>query len=395
MATFTNKAFDVCIVGAGPAGSATAIRLADAGLSVLLVEQKKFPRNKLCGEFVSPECLVHFDELGVLCDISSAGGVDLHETVFYARSGRGVSVKSEWFGQNGSFALGLSRAEMDERLLRRAHEVGVEVRQETTASRLLVESDRVTGVRLRGKDSSETSVTANVTIDATGRIQALARRIQKPAEQRKRASHVAFKAHLRDAGTAPRTCEIFAYRGGYGGCNRVENGLYNLCFIASSEDTRLRGSDAERVMREVVFTNKRAAETLYAAKLASEWLAVPIERFGRGELVPASGLLTVGDAAAFVDPFTGSGILLALESARIAADAIARAFSEGADFNVLAAAYRRNYASVFDTRLRVCALLRHAAFVPLLAGATVSVLGFSSGLRRQIARATRFSARIS
>ena len=55
MATFTNKAFDVCIVGAGPAGSATAIRLADAGLSVLLVEQKKFPRNKLCGEFVSPE----------------------------------------------------------------------------------------------------------------------------------------------------------------------------------------------------------------------------------------------------------------------------------------------------------------------------------------------------
>ena len=392
MAILPDNAFDVCIVGAGPAGSATAIRLAIAGLSVLLVEQKKFPRDKLCGEFISPECLVHFDELGVLADISSAGGVDLHQTVFYARSGRGMSVKSEWFGQNGSFALGLSRAEMDQRLLRRACEVGVEVRSETVATGLVLERDRVTGVRLKSKDGSETSVTTKVTIDATGRTQALARRLQKSNEQRKRASHVAFKAHLRGAGTAPGTCEIFAYRGGYGGCNPIENDMYNLCFIASSADTRLRGSDAERVMREVVFTNKRAAETLHAARLASEWLAVPIERFGRGELVPASGLLTVGDAAAFVDPFTGSGILLALESARIAADVIAVSLRSESDFAVLAAEYRKKYATVFNTRLRVCSMLRNAAFVPLLADATLSVLKLSSGLRRRIARATRFGA---
>ena len=392
MATLYDKVFDVCIVGAGPAGSATAIRLANAGLSVLLVEQKQFPRDKLCGEFISPECLVHFDELGILPAISAAGGVDLRETVFYARNGRGVSVKSEWFGQNGSFALGLSRAEMDERLLRRACEVGVEVRQETKAVGLLLESDRVTGVRLKTKDGAETSVTASITVDATGRTQALARRLQNPGEERKRASHVAFKIHLRGADTAPGACEIFAYRGGYGGCNRVENDMHNLCFIASSEDTRLRRGDAERVMREVVFTNKRAAETLHGATLASEWLAVPIERFGRGELVPASGLLTVGDAAAFVDPFTGSGILLALESSKIAAAAMADNARSAFDFDILAAQYRRNYASLLDRRLRICAMLRHVAFVPFLADATVSMLSLSSGLRRRIARATRFSA---
>ena len=145
-------------------------------------------------------------------------------------------------------------------------------------------------------------------------------------------------------------------------------------------------------MREVVFTNKRAAETLHAARLASEWLAVPIERFGRGELVPASGLLTVGDAAAFVDPFTGSGILLALESARIAANVIAVSLRSESDFTLLAAEYRKKYATVFNTRLRVCSMLRNAAFVPLLADATLSVLKLSSGLRRRIARATRFGA---
>ncbi|MFM9903456.1 MAG: NAD(P)/FAD-dependent oxidoreductase [Pyrinomonadaceae bacterium] len=381
--------FDVAIVGAGPAGSATAIRLAKAGLSVLLVEQKKFPRQKLCGEFISPECLGHFGDLGVIEGIKLAGGVDIQETVFFASNGKGISVKSEWFGQADSCALGLSRSEMDELLLRRARELGVDVREETAAAGLVFDDAKVTGIRLKEKAGLDTTVTAGITIDATGRTQALARRVEKPTAQRKRAVHVAFKAHVKGASISPSTCEIYAYRGGYGGCNSIENGLFNLCFIASAKDTRIFESDAERVMREVVFTNKRAGETLKHASIASEWLAVPIERFGRGRLVPAPGLLTVGDAAAFIDPFTGSGILLALESAKIAAGAITNCFKRQSDFETLASDYRRNYAAVFDSRLRVCSMLRHAAFIPLLADATISILNLSGGLRRRVAKATR------
>jgi flavin-dependent dehydrogenase len=62
----TGAQYDVIITGAGPAGSSAAIRLAQARINVLLVEQKKFPRAKLCGEFMSPECLSHFAELNVL-----------------------------------------------------------------------------------------------------------------------------------------------------------------------------------------------------------------------------------------------------------------------------------------------------------------------------------------
>ena len=57
--------FDVIIAGAGPAGSSAAIHLARQGVRVLLIEQKKFPRAKLCGEFISPECQKHFENLGV------------------------------------------------------------------------------------------------------------------------------------------------------------------------------------------------------------------------------------------------------------------------------------------------------------------------------------------
>ncbi|HQZ95175.1 MAG TPA: NAD(P)/FAD-dependent oxidoreductase [Pyrinomonadaceae bacterium] len=383
------KIYDAAIVGAGPAGSSLAIRLAMAGMSVLLVEQKRFPREKLCGEFISPECLIHFAELGVMPDIAAAGGSDLAETLFFARNGKGVSVKSEWFGSTDSMALGLSRAEMDERLIEHARASGVEVLEETNVIGLLLANRRVSGIRIRGRDADEAEIYAALTVDATGRSRSLVRRLDRSIQEKRAAKFVAFKTHLSHANLKPGACEIYAYRGGYGGCNRVENDLYNLCFIASAEDTKRMDSDPERVMREIVFTNERAAEAMSAVQVVKPWLAVPIERFGRGELVPANGLLTVGDSAAFIDPFTGSGMLLALESSKIASNAIIKYRD---DFAQIAADYRKHYALAFGRRLRICSILRYAAFVPFLAEATISILGTSLRLRRSVARATRFSA---
>src|ERR671926_546520 len=101
--------FDAIIVGGGPAGSSGAIHLAARGARVLLAERERFPREKLCGEFISPECLAHFRRLGVLESMESAGGAEVSETVFYAPSGRALSVPSEWFGGGSRAALGLSR----------------------------------------------------------------------------------------------------------------------------------------------------------------------------------------------------------------------------------------------------------------------------------------------
>lgn len=390
--TTDRKQYDVAIAGAGPAGSSLAIRLANAGLSVILTEQKAFPREKLCGEFISPECQIHFNELGVLPDIKAAGGTELKETVFFAQSGKGVAVESAWFGVPDSLALGLSRAEMDLILFSRAKAVGVDVRGETSVSGLDVEDGRVVGVTLRDKSGIESDIKANLTIDATGRTRSLARRLDQRNVTKTAAELVAFKTHLSDARLLPATCEIYVYRGGYGGCNRVENDLYNLCFIASAADARRLGSDPERVMREVVCSNKRAAIALSDAKVVKPWHAVPIERFGRGELVPAPGLIAIGDAAAFIDPFTGSGMLLAMESARIAAGVISNYIVKDLDLSVLEADYRSAYAAAFNTRLRICSILRHAAFLPFLAESLIAALSFSSKMTQGLARATRSGA---
>ena len=112
--------FDVVVVGGGPAGASASVHLARAGARVLLAERERFPREKLCGEFISPECFAHFARLGVAGEMAGAGGVHLRETKFFAESGRAVSVPSEWFAGGAGGALGLSRAEMDSRLLERA-----------------------------------------------------------------------------------------------------------------------------------------------------------------------------------------------------------------------------------------------------------------------------------
>jgi flavin-dependent dehydrogenase len=180
-------------------------------------------------------------------------------------------------------------------------------------------------------------------------------------------------------------CEIFSYRGGYGGTSRVEGGSHNICFIVSASDVKARASDPERVLREIVCSNRRAAYVFRKIEFAGEWLAVPIERFGRGTLSPVPGLLTIGDAAAFIDPFTGSGMLLALESARIAAQCI----SETREVSELAFEYGRRYAAAFEKRLRVSSWLRRASFVPFLAELTILGLGLSDSVRRRLVRATR------
>lgn len=385
--------FDVAIAGAGPAGTSAAIQLARRGARVLLVESKKFPRAKLCGEFISPECFTHFERLGVAGEMSSAGGAAISKTVFYARRGQNVEMPSEWL-KAGTHALGLSRSTMDHKLLECAKRAGVVVLENAQAGALIQERQVVQGLQVKMDETVQT-FNATVTIDATGRSRVLARHTDSVWIRQPKPALVAFKAHLAGARVAQGACEIYSYRRGYGGLSAVEGGLSNLCFIVAARDVRRYNSDPETVMREVVMKNSRAAYTLAPARVATPWLSVSLEGFGRRSLSPAPGLLTIGDAASFIDPFTGSGMLMALESGQLVADVISRHLSRLANENsvtLIAREYETEYSKTFRSRFRISALLRQAAFVPGLAEAVVLLCGTSSRLRRRVARATRNSS---
>lgn len=380
----TVERFDVAIAGAGPAGSSLAIRLAAKGRKVFLAEQKTFPREKLCGEFISPECVSLLNEVGVSEKLLVLGPAQITETHFFASNGSRTVIPSSWFRGKGAAAMGLSRARFDDQLLQRCRDVGVAVNEDFTATGVLLEGSAVGGLRGKCSDGRSIEVSAALTVDATGRGRSL-HRFAGVDTKRSRAKHVAFKTHLSGAGIAPNACEIYSYPNGYGGCSPIEGGLFDLCFIVASEDAKTWKGDEWELARNVVSKNMRATEVLSAAKVEKPWLAVPIERFGRGKASPAPGLIAVGDSAGFIDPFTGSGILMALQSSRLAAEAVEACGTDGA----ISRTYEKAYSRCFGRRLRAASLLRHAAFSERAARTFIRLLSASDAISRRFALATR------
>jgi flavin-dependent dehydrogenase len=391
--TSSTKHYDVIIAGAGPAGTSAAIHLANCGVEVLLIEQKSFPRAKLCGEFISPECITHFETLGVAVEMEASQPAQIVETVFYSRRGRKIVVPSGWFG--GAAALGLSRAAMDFNLLKRAKAVGVDVLEGATVNDLIEDKTRARGVIVRTR-FTETEYRANAILDATGRARALSRRVD--SQHATKARLVAFKAHLSGTRSSIQACEIYSYPGGYGGLSTVESGLSNLCFIIDAARVRSAHSDPQTVLRQNVMRNHRAAFTLEHATVQTDWLSVALESFGRQRPSPTNGLLAIGDSAAFIDPFTGSGMLMALESGQLVSQHIVRHLDKlkaGEGMATLCADYTRAYRRKFDSRLRVCGLLRRVAFHPVPAQLAISICSSSDRFRAWLARATRSSTKES
>ena len=255
----------VVIVGAGPAGSSLAIRLAKRGFAVTLIEKDRFPREKLCGEFLSPECFRHFDELGVRSELFAKGGDRVAETRFYGRTGRSVAVPTAWFG-GGEFALSLSRAEMDLALLNRAKAVGVEVIENGRVVSADFREGEVRSIVVRTEKAEDRfEIFGDIFIDASGRSAVFEKLIGSSPAKAGRNGFVGFKAHLRDVTAEPGVCEIFFFDGGYGGLSHVEQGKANFCFLVTAELAKQSIGKTNELFGFILEQNNRAKERMQHA----------------------------------------------------------------------------------------------------------------------------------
>ena len=226
----------------------------------------------------------------------AVGGDRISETIFYSQNGKSISVPSRWFGGDRHGALSISRAEMDFRLMEKAKSLGVSVLEETQVIGLLIEDEKIRGVKVRFENRETKEFLADLVIDATGRANVLGKLVgktknQKPKTKNQQTKLVGFKTHLENVQLEKGVCEIYSFRGGYGGLSFVENDLANHCFLIKSDIVKKFNGDTDKILEEVIFENKRARETMRDAKPVFDWLAVSVDGFGVKNLNPAENLL--------------------------------------------------------------------------------------------------------
>lgn len=380
--------YDAIIIGAGPAGSAAAILLAQTGKRVLLVEKSRFPREKLCGEFLSPECLNVFDRLGVRQRIFDAGARTIRRFKLFAPDGRCLEIPMAWISDGHELAIGLSRATMDFILLERAREVGAEIRE---GFQVLPKLHREAGLSfIEGKTDGSTveKLAASLVIDASGRNGVFSNQLRQEASRFQGSRLFGCKVHLRGVEGLDELGELFFFRDGYGGLSEIENDRVNLCFLTTEATLKAAKGDRQRLLDLTLRSNPAALRRLQSATFDGEWLGTGPVIYGHRRTMP--GVLTIGDAAAFIDPFTGSGMLLALTGGELAATVVNQAFAENTrEVEMIAGRYEQLHRAQFGWRYRATSLLRSLAFKPAARNALVTLLSRNQSLMKLAALSTR------
>ncbi|HWQ33666.1 MAG TPA: NAD(P)/FAD-dependent oxidoreductase [Blastocatellia bacterium] len=380
------KSSDVIVVGAGPAGTSASILLAQRGVNVLLLEKSRFPREKLCGEFLSPETLRLFERLGVRERMMEAGAQVIRKWVLVAPGGRRVEIPLKWLSDGGE-AIGLSRARMDQILLERARECGVTVREGFHVSPRLAREGELTLIEGRAVGGEAEHFSAHLLIDASGRNRLFAGTAQR-TNRRSGSRCFGVKVHLRGVEGLGDTGELYFFRDGYGGMSAVEGGRTNLCFITTEETLRAAKGDRHALLEMTMMTSPAARERLRGAVTDGEWLGTGPLEYGRRPSVP--GVLAIGDAGAFIDPFTGSGMLLAMMSGELAAEVISDSFARGEQsVELIASRCQEMHRKRYGWRFRACAMLRNLAFKPAARSLLALLLERHSALARAVALSTR------
>ena len=376
---------DLLVVGGGPAGSSLAALAARAGVRTLLLEKEHFPRDKVCGEFVSAEGCAVLGRAGLLDAVVAKRAMPMDACLLADAKGRSVTSALPELPGAGRTALGIFRAVFDELLLHHATACGVTVRDRTTALAPIVSDGVVRGVMARsGDDAGEEDVHATLVVAADGRRSMLQRAllpdIGDPTTTTPR-SWFGFKAHFPDrTGGLGRRIELFVFDGGYAGLGPVEGGRLDLGLIARVSALKACGGSPQRLFAERMLQNPLLAERLAGLTTCSPWKSIGPLRFNVRQ--PAShGALFLGDAAGTIDPFSGEGMSNALRGAELALPFVMSAIAAGGLTPAAARAWSKTWRTAFTPVTRRARLIGRIFEHPRPAALAMTLLRLPQGMR--------------
>lgn len=349
---------DVVIVGAGPAGSAAAILLAERGWSVTLLDKAAFPRPKICGEYLSPEAARVMDRLGVLKAVDAAGAQSLSGMRIIAPDGTVLDgtypTSGPWRGYR-DHALAIRREVFDRILLERARALPVDVRERHRVTGLIVEGGLVRGVKTESADGAPVEVRSRLVVGADGRASVVAHALGLVRSHRlKRLAliqHVSGIEGLGDRG------EIYVDPPDYSILNPVAPGIVNLSLVVPLAHAKPFSSRLETFMEARLRQLRHVPARLAGMKAEGPVMAMGPLAYRVGE-PRVGGVLLAGDAAGFYDPFTGEGLYTALRSAELLAEVAHPALSTGDVSAGALAPYARAKRAAFADKARVTQALQ-------------------------------------
>lgn len=348
---------EAIVVGGGPGGSTVAAALAEAGHRVLLLDRARFPRHKACSEYVNPGGVAILRSLGIEAEVVAAGAHRMEAMLVHAPAGSRFLANFEG-AQPGRAALGLSRYKLDNLLLDRAKAAGVEVRERAHVRAVVYEWNRAVGVEATVGDVRET-IYAPLVIGADGHSSVVARDLGLTAPLRW-PNKTGLVAHYRGVRGLDRWGEIHVGDGFYAGLAPLEDGLTNVAVVANASAVSRREGSVDTLFADIL-----ARFPAVASKLAGAEQIGGIRGVGsmahRTRRAAGDGYLLVGDAASFLDPFTGEGIYEALRAALLAAPIASGALKAGDTSADALDGYRIARRRAFTAKRQVCWIVQ--AFV--------------------------------
>ena len=353
-------AYDLIVIGAGPAGSACAITAARAGARVLLLEKDRFPRHKVCGEFVSPESLRLLEQLlggSPFKDKPQINGAH----IFLER--RSVSLRISPAAQS------IPRFQLDTALAESARASGVDVQEEISVRE--VREEQVFKVITPAK-----SFTARAVVNASGRWSQLT---QRPAAPEK---WIGLKAHFHEVNPSP-SVDLYFFDGGYCGVQPVGNDTVNAC--AMVRPSVARSLEEVLTLHPSLARRSRDWEQLFPTVTTSGL-------YFRKPLTESNGMLLAGDAAGFIDPFAGDGISLALHSGTLAAQSLLPFFQSGCSLQQVRRQYQVAYKKHLAPAFRNAARVRLALTAPSFIRSALIALAGTRPFAKILVRSTRIKS---
>ena len=360
--------YDAIIVGGGPAGAACAGFCAAAGWRVLVLERAKFPRDKVCGDCLNPECWPVLERLGIEDAVRGLTHGRLRQVEFVSLAGRKVRLPLPE-GVRGEIAL--KRSLFDALLLEHAAGAGAEVRQMAAVTRVGWIGEG-TAARFAVEVQDGAPAESRFLVAADGRNSLVARLCGLAAERPSSSSRVGLQTHTACPAGFGATVQMRWFADGYGGLAPVGNGELNISLAGPP-----RALDGL----------KRWACGEFEIGPRVPWRAIaPLDRWAAPMAATAEGVFLLGDAARVVEPFTGEGIYYAIRSGELAAAAIGRAVAGEISAGAAAREYRVGHTGMYQGRLWVNRLARAAVLHPRLASWAVEAARWQPGILRHLTR---------